>query len=139
MASVTWAGCLVSATPVPFGAYNPASVSATDATGTVSVTCTVLVAVGMSWTVTLSKGMGLTYSPRKLINGSAVLGYNLYTTSARTVIWGDGTGGTGFVSDSVFLAVGTSHYNYTIYGRIPPLQDVKSGSYADSIVVTVTY
>jgi spore coat protein U-like protein len=138
-ASPTWANCAVSASTVPFGAYNPASVSATDATGTVTVTCTVLVGIAMSWTVQLSRGVSATYSPRTLANGGKSLSYNLYTTNARTVIWGDGSAGTSVISDSVFLAIGTHAFNYTIYGRIPPLQDVKSGSYSDSIVVTVTY
>ena len=139
LASPSWAACNVSATVVPFGAYDPASASATDSTGTVTVTCTVLVALGMSWTVELSKGASTTYSPRKLASGGANLNYNLYTTNARTVIWGDGSGGTSVISDSVSLSIGTHNFSYTMYGRIPPLQDVKSGSYSDSIVVTVTY
>jgi spore coat protein U-like protein len=124
---------------VPFGVYNPASASATDTTGTVTVTCNAVVAVGMSWTVSLNKGTSTTYSPRKLANGAATLNYNLYTSNSRTVIWGDGSDGTSVISESLFLGIGAHVFNYTMYGRIPPLQDVKSGSYSDSIVVTVTY
>jgi spore coat protein U-like protein len=133
------AACNVSATTLPFATYNPASPAATDATGTVTVSCTVLVAVGLSWTVTMSKGTSSTYSPRVLSSGAATLSYNIYTTSARTTVWGDGTGGTGDISDSVVLAIGTNVSTYTMYGRIPPLQDVRAGAYSDAIVVTVSY
>jgi spore coat protein U-like protein len=137
--STSWAACTVSATGLPFGAYNPANASATDAVGTVTVNCTVLVALNMSWTVTMSKGASSTYSPRFLANGAAHLSYNIYTTTARATVWGDGSGGTGFISDSQFLVIGTTVSHYTMYGRIPALQDVNAGAYSDSIVVTVTY
>src|SRR5262245_23488414 len=87
---VSSAGCNVSATALPFGAYNPASAGPADATGTVTVTCNVLVALGLSWTVKMSRGTSATYSPRTLSNGAATLSYNIYTTSARTTVWGDG-------------------------------------------------
>ena len=137
--SASWGACNVSATIVPFGAYNPASAAAKDGTGTVTVTCTVLVALGLSWTILLSSGGSGTYTSRQLNNGTATLNYNLYTTTGRTTIWGDGTGGTATVSDSVLLAIGTTNFSYTMYGRIPALQDAKAGAYTDSIVATINY
>lgn len=133
------AACNVSATSLPFLAYDPASSSPKDTTGTVTVSCTVLLGVGLSWTVSLSKGSSASYSPRRMTNGVATLNYNIFTTTARTTIWGDGTGGTATISDAVLLQIGTSTFNYTMYGRIPALQDVRRGSYSDSIVVTILY
>lgn len=67
------------------------------------------------------------------------MSYNLYTSAARSVIWGNGTGGTQLVSDNVTLFSGSLIRNYTTYGRIPVGQDRAAGSYADSIIVTVEY
>ncbi len=139
VASASWAACNVSVTVLPFNVYNPANASATDATGTVTVTCTVLVGIAESWTVKLSKGTSTTYSPRVLLDGVATLNYNIYTTNARTTIWGDGSGGTDFISDSRLLVIGSNSYSYTMYGRIPPLQDARAGAYSDTIVVTLSY
>jgi len=65
--------------------------------------------------------------------------YNLYTSAARTQIWGDATGGTAKVSDSQLLVFGTSQHSYTTYGRIPALQDLAPGTYTDTITVTLNY
>ena len=58
---------------------------------------------------------------RFLRNGSASLAYQLYTSAALDEIWGDGTGGTGLVSDSYTLGAGRSQTTtYRLYGSIPP-------------------
>lgn len=140
--ATSWAAletCTVSATSLPFGVYNPASASPTDATGTVTVSCNAIVGVGASWTIKMSTGSSGSYAPRRLSSGAATLNYNVYTSSARTTVWGDGSAGTGFVSDSATLIVGANTKQYTMYGRIPALQDVRAGSYSDSIVITLMY
>jgi spore coat protein U-like protein len=139
MSSACRAACNVSATALPFGTYNPTSAGAKDATGTVTVTCTVLVALNLSWTVTMSKGLSPSYSPRQMSNGTGRLNYNIYTNAARTTVWGDGTASTNSISDSIILQIGTTVTNYTMYGRIPALQDVRAGPYSDSIVLTIDY
>jgi spore coat protein U-like protein len=63
-----------------------------------------------------------------------VLSYNLYSTSFST-IWGDiasNSSVTGFVNKDKPLDV-------TIYGRIPPRQNVSAGSYSDIITVTIDF
>ena len=141
--ATSWAvleSCTVSATPLPFGVYNPASASPADATGTISVTCDVsLIGLFASWSIRMSPGGSASYAPRRLSSGAATLSYNLYTSSAHTTVWGDGSASTAIVSDSQTLLVGSNTEHYTVYGRIPPLQDVRAGSYSDSIVVTVMY
>jgi spore coat protein U-like protein len=141
--TTSWAlleSCTVSATPLPFGVYGPTSASPTDATGTVTVTCDVsLIGLLASWSIGMSPGGSASYAPRRLSSGPATLSYNLYTSSARTTVWGDGSAGTAVVSDSQTLLIGSNTKHYTVYGRIPPLQDVRAGSYSDSIVVTVMY
>jgi spore coat protein U-like protein len=139
----SWAlleSCDVTATSVPFGAYDPTSSSPLDATGTITVSCSVaLIGLLSSWTLALSTGNSATYTPRRLSNGAATLQYNIFTTAARSTIWGNNSGGTGVVSDSRTLLVGNNSTQYTVYGRISPHQDVRAGSYSDSIIVTINY
>lgn len=131
--------CTAIALPVAFGGYNPLSAAATDSTGQVTVTCTGIVSVSVSYTIKLSTGGSGTYSPRKLAFGAGVLDYNLYTNSSRTTVWGDGAAATSFISDSYALGLLSVTRNYTAYARLPPLQNVAAGVYADTITVTVTY
>lgn len=72
-------------------------------------------------------------------SGSNTLGYNLYTDATRSTIWGDGNAGTFTIADAYVLTAITITRNYPVYGRIFPGQNVRVGSYADSITVTVNY
>jgi spore coat protein U-like protein len=132
--------CSVSATSVGFGGYNPLSPSNTDATGTVTVTCSGLLSVLVGYEILLSKGAASTYAPRQMSSGGNTLNYNLYTNITRTTIWGDNTGGSSRVTGSILvqLLVPTSN-NHTLYGRIPAQQNVATGAYVDTITVTVNY
>lgn len=131
----------VSAGAMAFGNYNPnAATGASDSTSTVQVTGT-LVGIGLlntiAYSISLSAGSASTVADRRLI-GAGSLGYNLYTDSARSVVWGANT-----VSDSISVLAavlgGSVTRNYTVYGRIPAGQYVAPGAYANTIVVTVTY
>lgn len=127
------AQCSASTIGVAFGTIDPFSASTVDSTGTITVTCLVV----NSYSVSLSTGASGTYSPRTLVSGANTLNYNLFLNSARSTIWGDGTGGTSLVSGSIGLLLLPN--NHTIYGRIPGGQNLASGSYSDTITVTVTY
>jgi spore coat protein U-like protein len=129
--------CTISATGVAFGAYNPQSAANDDATGTVNLACPTAVTAPI---VALSKGGASTYSPRRMTSGAFNLNYNLYTATARTVIWGDGTGGTVTVTLSGgTLSGGTRNFSRSIFGRVPGSQNVGAGSYSDTITLTVTF
>lgn len=134
------AACNVSATAVGFGSYDTLSPLNHDTTGTVTVTCSGLPSMLMGYEILLSKGGAASYTPRQLASGSNKLNYNLFTGITHTTIWGDGTGGSAKVSGSMLvqLVIPTSN-NHTIFGRVPARQNVASGSYADSITVTVNY
>jgi spore coat protein U-like protein len=132
--------CNVSATAVNFVTYNPLSGSPNDATGTITVSCQVLViGVFVSWTIALNSGSSGNYGARQMQSGTDSLSYNLYTSAARSSVWGDGTGGTSVVSANPFLLVGSNTVDYTVYGRVPAGQDRAAGIYMDPITVTVTY
>jgi spore coat protein U-like protein len=129
--------CTISSAGVAFGAYNPRAAAADDSTGTISLDCASTVTAPI---VQLSTGQSGTYSPRRLRAGSWNLNYNLYTSTARTTIWGDGTGGS--VSQTLSggtLSGGRRRFSRSVFGRIPALQNVGVGSYGDTIVMTVVF
>ena len=77
---------------------------------------------------------------RRMSSGSDELNYNLYTNVNRNIVWGDGSSG----SQSVTLTggivnAGTRRFTRTIYGRIPAGQQASFGSYADTLMVTITF
>lgn len=126
--------CLVSATTLNFGAYNPASSSALTATSTVSVNCT----SGSPYTTALNVGSGGgSFGTRTMLNGGSTLDFNLYRDAAYSQVWGDGTA-------STFTVAGTgsgllTSNNITVYGQVPISQDKPVGSYTSLITVTVSY
>jgi spore coat protein U-like protein len=135
------ATCTVTALPVAFGTYNPASATPRDASGRVTLRCTATgPAERVAATVALGTGVSGNAAARTLLSAGQPLNYNLFTTNARTLVWGDGSGGTRTVALNLNLpANGTRTVNRTVFGRIPALQNPIPGSYSDAIVVTVTY
>lgn len=125
--------CIVSATPINFGNSVGVLTGALPATGTISARCT----SGDSYSIALNKGTtgGASIADRQMIGGgSAVVHYQLYTTSGYGTIWGDGsTGVTQGGSGS-----GASQ-NYTVYGRVPAQTTPAPDTYKDLVTVTVTY
>lgn len=131
-ATVT-ANCTVSTTAVAFGSVNTLSGN-TDATGSVSVTCT----NGSAWSAAANagSGTGATLASRRMSAGANTLSYTLHTDAARSSVWGDGSAGTATVSNTGTGAAQT----FTVYGRVPSGQtSVPAGSYSDTVSVTITY
>jgi spore coat protein U-like protein len=132
-ATVT-ANCTVSTTPLAFGNVDSTSASNVDASGGLSITCT----NGSAWTASagVGAGSGASYATRKMTAGSDLLNYNIYTSAARTTVWGDGTASTGTIGGTG----NGSAQSVTVYGRVAGGQNgVPVGSYADTVAVTVTY
>jgi spore coat protein U-like protein len=127
--------CTVTTSPVAFGNVDATSGAATDATGGIAVTCT----NGTTWSAAADAGAGsgATLASRKMTNGANLLNYALYTDSARTTLWGDGAGGTTETIDGTGTGAAQA---VTVYARVPGSQSsAPSGSYSDTVVVTVTY
>ncbi|WP_395390966.1 spore coat U domain-containing protein [Novosphingobium sp. BL-8A] len=125
--------CTVSATALAFGNYNPLSATPLDGTSTITVNCT----TGSTYTVGLNAGAtsGATVTTRQMLLSSNALNYTLYRDSGRTNNWGNTPG-----TDTPALATATtSPASITVYGRIPALQNVPAGSYADTVTVSVNY
>jgi spore coat protein U-like protein len=124
--------CIVVATPLAFGVYDPTSATPTDGTATVAVTCT----TGTAYTVGLSAGAGTGASTtvRKMTFGVNTLNYALYSNAGRSTNWGNAIG-----TDTVGATATGLLTNHTVYGRIPAAQTVPLGAYVDTISVVVTY
>ena len=135
------ATCSVTASTLAFGTYDPLSGTPTDSTTTLNVSCTkgAPSSETVNYTIALSTGSG-SYVNRTMSSGSQVMNYNLYTTNARTTVWGDGTGATVTSSNSFSLTTSTPtrNRNHTVYGRIPAGQDVGAGGYLTGTPITVT-
>ena len=137
------ATCTVSATAISFGTYIPSTPGPTDNTGSVSVSCSAVLQT-VNYTVALNKGLnsGGSFANRRMKNGTSFLSYQIYTTAARTTVWGDGTGGTSTVSGSFNCGVACTNIkrNHTTYGRLPASQWTASpGAHSDTITVTITF
>ena len=131
--------CTVSTSGVAFGAYDPSLGQSADTNGTIAVTCSGTAGDTAAYTVTISAGLG-SFSARKMLAGGGGLTYNLYKDSACTQVWGDASGGTSVVSDSVTLTSSSLTMNYVVYSRIARGQrTAKANIYSDSLLVTLTY
>lgn len=138
--------CSVNSSGVAFGVYNPLTPTPLDSTGTVAVTCTLTFPPfvdNVNYTIDLSAGSSGSMTGRHMQAFPNLLYYNLFTTTARNIVWGDDTGGTSDITGSMrlgfFFLPSTRTNTHTIFGRIPAGQDIPPGSYSDTIVVTVTY
>jgi spore coat protein U-like protein len=126
--------CSVTATPASFGNYDTTAHTPLDTVSEIGVNCE----SGIPYQIKLDAGQNSTGDFDRSMRspaGNSNLRYNLYVDSARTVVWGDGTG-----SSSIRSGTGTgslSHFN--VYGRIFGLQNVEAGHYSDSVIVTVEY
>ncbi len=130
-----------SVTPVSFGTYNSSSGSNLTSSGGIRINRfyepLTNALVSTSFTVKLSPGSG-TYGSRKmtnLANPLSTLQYNLYTSSGSSApIWGDGSAGSSFISQT-----GSSNIDIPIYGIVPNGQNPSVGTYSDSINVTIEF
>lgn len=128
--------CLINSQNLNFGSYD--GTAARTGTADITVRCSNLT----PYSVSLSTGGG-TYAQRLLAgSGPNRLQYNLFTSAAATTIWGDGTLSTGTVDG---IGGGMSVANerlHTVHGQLPNSvanQDAPTGTYTDSITVTITY
>jgi spore coat protein U-like protein len=127
--------CAVSGAGVSFGPFDPTSPANLDTIGYVTVDCNGSIDAKLSLTV--GNGVGASYSAgRKMTQGAGgTLFYQLYANAARTLVLGDGTGG------SVTLEISEVHSaSQAIWARIPVGQGkVAPGNYSDTVIATIRY
>ena len=138
LAKAQAASCTTSVTPLAFGNYVPSQAGDVDTTSTIRVDCSSGLPQAIAYSIALSTGSSGSYANRTLGMGTDRLNYNLYTDANRSTVWGDGSGGTLVVAGALALPAQASA-TQPVYGRLPGLQLVRPGSFADLLMVTVTY
>jgi spore coat protein U-like protein len=126
--------CSITTTAVAFGAYDPVvanAVAPRDGTGSVVVTCT----KGAGTRIDLGLGANAAGTVRRMTGGGDFLTYELYTTTARTTVWGSGA----VAGLTIPVAPSRAARTFTVYGRVPGGQDVTAASYADTVVATINF
>src|SRR5260370_23298746 len=121
-------------TNINFGVYSAFSVSPVTATSSFQFTCT----PPATATLTLSRGTSATYNPRIMTRTTApaiTMNYNLYMDAANSIIWGDGTSGTHYLTFNA--TPGNKTLAGTIYATIPAGLDVGPGTYTDTVQATL--
>lgn len=123
------ATCTVTGAVMDFGTL--ATLSApVDASATLTTTCS----AASPYTVGLNDGLSPTGAmQRRMRFGTNYIAYSLFKEAARVSHWGNSGG-------DLSSAVGTgSVQSHIVYGRIPSQLTPVSGTYNDTVVVTVTY
>ena len=120
--------CEISPQSVSFDNYDTLAPQPLDGIGNIAVICD----SETTFTISLDSGSG-SYAARRMSSGTQDLGYNLDTDASRMMVWGDGSAGSGAVTNTGRIV------NQAIYGRIAPLQFIAAGTYGDQIVVTISY
>jgi len=127
--------CSMTVGQMGFDNYDPSSAVDLLGTATIESTCT----SGGSAKITMGQGSsadsGSTEGApdRRMVLGSEYLSYAIYSDTGRSTAWGN-TAATGKGITGTGSAANT-----TVYGKITAGQAVGSGSFADSVVVTLTY
>lgn len=126
--------CSLSSTSISFAIYDVFSTNPLDTNGSIVYRCG---NADNNISISLDRGGASSFNPRQMLNGSQVLNYNLYLDAARTIIWGDGTGGT----QTYFIKNPPNNQDVTVpvYGRIPTGQSVTKGAYSNTITVTINF
>lgn len=128
--------CIITSPTLAFGVYDPVvdnRSSALTGSTTITVTCTkgatgITVGFGPSATSGCS-------APQRCMVGSAhsgTLDYQIYSDSGRSSVW------TTAISESITGGI-TTPTNLTVYGSVPPAQDITVDSYSDTVTATVNY
>jgi spore coat protein U-like protein len=129
--------CNVTGTTLNFGSnIDPISAAVPlDSSSTLSVTCSNTTPYTVALNAGTNAGGSTNFSSRSIKNGTHTLGYQLYTDSGRSSVWGDGTSST---ATSGGTGSGSSQ-SISIYGRLPTLSGAVPGAYTDTVTVTITY
>ncbi|MDE2149379.1 MAG: spore coat protein U domain-containing protein [Gammaproteobacteria bacterium] len=141
------ASCTVTPSAMAFGAYDALSAAPTLGAAPLLVQCQytnffeLIFGFSVSFQVALSAGASGNVANRLMQGGPDRLFYNLFTDATRTVVWGDGSAGSATQAGQITVPgfQGSGQQSFTVFGRIPALQNVAAGSYQDTITVTVNY
>jgi len=135
--------CTGASTGMSLGTYIGDTATPLDSIGTFALNCT---RSGGPPNVTVTMAIGASANNGSIANRVLrspswpdLLQYNLYRDAARLSVWGETAG-----VDTMAVALNipnnaTRTATFTIYGRIPGLQNVHAGTYGDTLTVTINY
>jgi len=126
--------CVIATSNLAFGQYDPLAANSSqhlDASAIVTMLCTRATSAELS----LDGGRNPIGATRALAGQVQHVSYQLFRDAGRTQEWGGGFAGKmQFVSEGVHKP-----QQVTLYGRIPPGQEVLSGIYTDVVTATVDF
>lgn len=126
--------CRIAVSDLAFDSYDPLGSNATaaaDGKAAVRVSCT----RSASAEVELESGDQQPGQSRSMTSSdSGRVVYQLYRDAGHTRPWSSGSQAVRLVSDSA-----RRQQQFVVYGRIPPGQDVRSGTYTDVVRATVHF
>lgn len=123
------ATCKVGAASLGFGTYGVAQTADLKAQGSVAYDGCGKAQIRIG----LDGGSSRNVNARTLVSsGGSKLAYQLYKDSARSKVWGTGSGALAFTPSS-----GTG--SLVVYGTIPGGQSVPVGRYTDTVLVTIDF
>jgi spore coat protein U-like protein len=128
--------CTIITVPLSFGNYTVTDPTPLDMSGAVSLNCApsrFVTRIRLDQGLYPASGSSNPNPSRQMSNGAADrLGYNIYRDAARTQVWGN-TNPTGVIANGPYPML------IPVYGRIPALQSVQPGAYADTVQLTVLF
>ena len=126
-------GCIIAATPLVFGLYNPNSVLSTKSIARLNLLCT----LNTPYNIALDQGGGDSATTRlRTMSGPRfeAIRYTLSQNPTHTINWGN------IVGVDTVLGNGTGIKQYlTVYGEIPAKQNVEMGAYRDVVNVSIIF
>jgi spore coat protein U-like protein len=126
--------CVIATSNLAFGPYDPLAQNSSqelDGSAEVTMRCTRSTSAALS----LDAGRNFFGATRTLTGTGQHVSYQLFRDADRTQEWRGGiAAGMQFVSEGIHKA-----QQVTLYGRIPPGQEVVSGMYTDVVTATVDF
>jgi spore coat protein U-like protein len=134
------ASCTIGTSSLTFTSTAGTSLVSTQVTqtGSISVTCT----NSNPYSIGLDNGQNASSGQRRMANGTNYIPYNVFLDSAHTEAWTTAaTNSTCTSSNSCYLGTGNgSAQTVNVYGVVPTVAAAPaSGTYSDSVTITVTY
>jgi spore coat protein U-like protein len=123
---------LTAPTTLDFGTNGVLSANV-DTSSVVTLTCATSTAYSVSLDAGANPSSAGDVATRRMKSGSNYVGYQMYTDSSRSDVWGTAVGD---------LVAGTGNgiaQTLTVYGRVPAQTTPPAGTYTDTVTVTVTY